>query len=826
MMKLMFAIRNFITIILRWPIIYLVKPNIVPSDPLIELNIDIKKPIIYILKMPSNTNLTLLKTQCKLFGLPSPLDPVCNDFPIASYHYLQSRGWFAKAKEKGHQARLMEITQYLRSHPETPVQLVPVSIFWGRGAEKENSLFRLLFNDSENASRLRKFFIVLFQRRHTFVQFAQPVNLTKTLRPERSLEQNTRTLNRALRVHFHRYRLATMGPRVTQRRQLINELLASDNVLKAIKRESAIKKMSHAKARKKAQEYANEIAADYSYFAIRFLDKILGWLWNRIYNGIEVFHSERLRGIAKDAEIIYVPCHRSHMDYLLLGYTLYHQGLATPYIAAGINLNFWPVGKILRHGGVFFIRRSFRANKLYSAFFNEYLHVLFNRGVSVKFFPEGGRSRTGRLLTPKTGMIAMAVQSYLEGMKRPIVFVPVYLGYEKIMEGNSYQDEMQGASKKSESVGQLLGVRKALKRSYGRAFVNFGEPIPLNDYLNTHQPNWKQFNQPSQDNPEKDAKPAWLNPLVRNLSFKIMQNINDSVAVNCVNLVSTVLLATERHAIDKTQLIKQLDFYLILLRERRYSTEICLPDGNGSDVCAQAEALGMLQTAPHIMGDVSYVNASDAVLLTYYRNNSLHLFVPAGLIASCFIHKNHLSETEIVSRCRALYPLFQGELFLHWDCDAFCQEIQAYLPIMKQLNLITNEGEQWSRPEIASQSFVQLNLLAQTTQPMLERLIIIVALMDQQQDLNRRSLERQSQMVAQRLSLLYKINSPEFSDKTLFTTLLQSLKDQDFIKDDGEGIKPTNALHLLLAKTNDMVRYSTQQAIRQVFRAVEDKTPI
>ncbi len=821
-MNFISAIRKFLTIILQWPIVTLVKPNLVPKDPIKELGIDVDKPVLYILKMPSNANLTLLKLQCLQAGLPSPLAPLHSELQGSSYLYLQGRGWFANVKQKRHQTKLKQLTQQLMDNPELQIQMVPVSIFWGRGAEKENSLFRLLFSDSENAGRLRKFFIVLFQRRHTFVQYSQPVELDKVIKEERSLQQNTRTLTRVLRVHFHRYRIATMGPRFAQRRQLINGLLASDTVLKAIKKEADAKKISSQKARKKAQQYAQEIAADYSYFSIRFLDKVLGWLWNRMYHGIEVFNSERLREVAKEAEIIYVPCHRSHMDYLLLGYTLYHQGLATPYIAAGINLNFWPAGKILRKAGAFFIRRSFSNNKLYSAVFNEYLHILFTRGVSVKFFPEGGRSRTGRLLTPKTGMLAMSVQSYLKGIKRPMVFVPVYLGYEKIMEGNSYHTEMQGKNKKSESVGQLLGVRKALKRSYGRAFVNFGAPIPLSEFMDEHQPEWNKPLNLEQQKLAADSKPRWLNPLVRSLSTKIMQNINDSVTVNSVNLISTILLATERNAIDRNQLVKQLDCYLTLLKNRKYSEEMFLPDGSGEDVCAQAENLGMLQKAPHVMGDVSYVNNADAVLLSYYRNNTLHLFIPSGLIASCFTHKNKLSEAQIISRCSILFPLFKDELFLHWNNEQFSQEIASILPIMQELKLLKKEGDFWYRPDMQTQQFVQLSLLSQTTQPMLERLIILVALMDQQPDLNRRRLEKQSQMVAQRLSLLHKINAPEFSDKTLFTTLLQSLKDLSLINDDGEGIQPTDELHQLFEETGDMVRYSTQQAIRQVFRAISD----
>jgi 1-acyl-sn-glycerol-3-phosphate acyltransferase len=125
---------------------------------------------------------------------------------------------------------------------------------------------------------------------------------------------------------------------------------------------------------------------------IRLSDRILGFTWNRLYQGINVHNAERVRQLAHDGhEIVYVPCHRSHMDYLLLSYVLYHQGLVPPHIAAGINLNFWPAGPIFRRLGAFFIRRTFKGNKLYSTVFREYLGELFNRGYSVEYFVEGGR---------------------------------------------------------------------------------------------------------------------------------------------------------------------------------------------------------------------------------------------------------------------------------------------------------------------------------------------------------------------------------------------------------------------------------------------------
>ncbi len=178
--------------------------------------------------------------------------------------------------------------------------------------------------------------------------------------------------------------------------------------------------------------------------------------------GINVNGGERVRQLAQDGhEIVYVPCHRSHMDYLLLSYVLYYQGLVPPHIAAGINLNFWPAGPIFRRLGAFFIRRTFKGNKLYSTVFREYLGELFTRGYSVEYFVEGGRSRTGRLLDPKTGTLSMTLQAMLRGGTRPITLVPIYIGYEHVMEVGTYAKELRGAAKEKEGFMQMVrGLRK------------------------------------------------------------------------------------------------------------------------------------------------------------------------------------------------------------------------------------------------------------------------------------------------------------------------------------------------------------------------------
>ena len=152
---------------------------------------------------------------------------------------------------------------------------------------------------------------------------------------------------------------------------------------------------------------------------MQIAEKLLGRVWNRVYDGVKINHAGTLKDVSEGNEVVYVPCHRSHMDYLLMSYIIYHQGYALPHIAAGINLNIPVVGRFLRKGGAFFIRRSFGGNALYTVVFMKYLAAIMARGHSIEYFIEGGRSRTGRLLHPKTGMLSMTVRSFLRDPVRP-----------------------------------------------------------------------------------------------------------------------------------------------------------------------------------------------------------------------------------------------------------------------------------------------------------------------------------------------------------------------------------------------------------------------
>ena len=241
-----------------------------------------------------------------------------------------------------------------------------------------------------------------------------------------------------MRSTIQNQKTTTLGPNFENRHELLDSIATSITVRESMK--------DHPDQSKTLpRKIADSIASNMSYPTIRGLNFLLNWFWNQIYEGIELTGIDKVNAVSKTHSLIYVPCHRSHVDYLLLSVLLFNKGLMIPHIAAGDNLNIPILGRILRQGGAFFMRRSFSGDELYSSVFKEYVYQTCNRGHSVEFFPEGGRSRSGRLLSPKLGFLNMCVENHERGLNKPLAFIPVYIGYEKIIEGATYVSEMKGA---------------------------------------------------------------------------------------------------------------------------------------------------------------------------------------------------------------------------------------------------------------------------------------------------------------------------------------------------------------------------------------------
>jgi glycerol-3-phosphate O-acyltransferase len=782
------------------------------------LGLDPARPVCYVLQNRHLSNLLVLFEESRLAGMP-PAEVsirVGRLQSARSFFFLnRSRAVVSTARERNAHSPLLEgLVREAVADGALDVQLVPVVILWGRSPDKQESIVKALFSETWRApGPLRQFLAILVHGRHVLVRFNPPISLRELLQGGLDEASAVRKLSRVLRVHFRRQRQMAIGPDLSHRNMQVDAVLESAPVRAAIAGEAARLEITATAAEQRARRFALEIASDYSYGVVRALELFLTWLWTRLYDGVELHNIEVVTRIAAGQGIVYVPCHRSHIDYLLLSWIIHRNGLTPPHIAAGANLNLLIIGSLLRRGGAFFLRRSFKGEPLYAAVFHEYLHLMIARGFPLEYFIEGGRSRSGRMLMPKAGILGMTVRSFVREHTRPLVFVPVYIGYEKIIEGSTYIGEMAGKPKQSESLWGVLQSLRKIKRVFGQVHVNFGEPLPLAGFLDQHRPGWAA--EPA------DQTSDWLREATRCAAAELAARINEAAVLNPVNLIALTLLATPRHTADEHGLCRLLTHYQALVTAAPYSpaTIPCLLDAR--QIISHGERLGIVERLAHPLGDLIRVTEGQAPLLAYFRNNVLHLFALPALIACLLSHNRRLDASRVMEAVTGIYGLMRAEFFLRRTLGELPAAIQSVLAVFVERGLLRRSAEfgRLAAPEASSQEFAELRLLGETMRPTLERHFLTLALLQRRGSgsLTRSALEDDCHLLAQRLSLLYEFNTPELSEKTMFAALIANLIEADLLHADETGrLHFDQRITTPLAHAELVLPAEVRQAIRRM----------
>jgi len=748
------------------------------------LGIDPAWPVVYVLDDRAWSSLLVLDRECNRLGLPSPLDRIASPY-LDRWHSVYTiasrrpfKAWLKKQPKRSRMIR--GIVELLREHPDDEIQFVPVSVFWGRPVAKQKNWLDMLFADAWAMGRARKLLTILFHGRDTLLNFSSAIAIKSSDFADLSNDDFIDSLQNLLSDHQNKIKTATLGPDISHRRTLVRELLLKPAVKQAIEKRCTEDGISEYKATLQAQRYLYEIVADCTNITISVLQRLLTTFWNKFYSGINVTNNQSVAELSHSHELVYVPCHRSHIDYLLLSYVIHREGLAIPYIAAGKNLNMPVIGSILRGCGAFFIRRSFRGNELYSSVMFEYVSTLLATGMPVEYFVEGGRSRTGRLLKPMPGMLSMTVRGFLDQRKKPVAFIPVYIGYEKLMESKAYQAELLGKDKQSETLIQTIISIFKIRGNFGKVYTSFGEPVLLSQLLSKNQPLWKD------EVYDDSRRPKWLRTCITQLSKNIAQNINQAASVNPTNLVATALLATPKQHIDQNTLIQTIAIYKELIHSLNYSDLITITKLGDSELIEYIEQLKLAKRRHHELGDIIYLDAKQSISMTYYRNNILHLMAIPSLIACCFLNMQTHTREEIINIISLAYPYIKAELFLIWEENELDSIVSQMLDVMAgQELLIKNEQlDVYSRPPSGKPAFMHLNMLARTISPVLEVYYLTVSILfrDAQKKIPREELENSCYLMAQRIAMIYELNAPDFSDRHLISNFIETLIHSDHLK--------------------------------------------
>ncbi len=815
MFKALYAALYWVTWWLFRPLNWMIRYRITPEQAGAKLKLDPDKPVLYILPTRSWGDLFVLDRICRDQGLPVP-SRTGKRFPSAEragVMYLP-----ALLETRIRKTELSKVIDAAAADVSYDVQVIPVSVFWGRDPGAETSLFKLLFADSVQVGMLRKLFIMLVNSRAVYANFAEPLGFREFLSHERAPSTAVNKIGRLLHLYFLRARTAALGPRLQTRSVVIAQLLSSRGVRNAIEQEAKDSGITLDEANRKARKCAEEVAANYSSATVRILERFFRYVWNRVFQGVEVHGLDDLRQWAQSHEMVYLPSHRSHADYLLLSYVLYDAGLAPPHIAAGVNLNFWPIGGLLRRAGAFYIRRSFGNDRIYSAVFRAYVDSLIARGYSISFYPEGSRSRTGRLLSPKTGMMGMVVDSALRQSTRKVALVPIYVSYDKVWELGSYFKELRGGSKKKESAAGLLKAGKLLTKSYGKVHINFGKPLPLQEYAEKHQPNWREELQAS-----PDKAPTEFRPFVQRVVLANHRRINSAAVAHPVALTAVALLASPQRAVARDDLVEQVGHLIWLLKGRPYSDHLIVPEMSPKAAVDWACPIIRVVPVEHPWGELLALSDRDAVLLTYARNNLQHLFAVPSLIANFFRTRGAIPEEAIITGCRALYPFLRSEFFVRWEMAEAEDVARETLEVMINLGLLRRrEGGDWvERPEIDSAAYSTLSMLGRIMGETLERYCMTTWLLAQEhrteEKLPRAKFEEDCRLLAERMALLTGRDSPEFFDKTLFRGHLNTLIEGGLVKvDHGKNLLLDDRIYKIARRSLELLSDETRQTLLQL----------
>ena len=717
--------------------------------------------VVYVLPNRSLADLLLLDVVATARGLPPPRQRLDALHEGRRFFFLnRPAGWRRRHTMRRTSARMRRIGARLREAEAPAVTLAPVSVFWGRAADKERSWLRLVVSESwGTSSRLRRVLSLLFNRKDVLLHFHRPLPWRELADGGLDATRAERRIARLLRVRFRNQRQATLGPDLSHRRTLIERVLASSQVRAAIEAEAlgqVAQPVHHAQARKAA--FA--IAADMSFPAMRLMDRFLTWFWSRIYDGVAVHGLERVMDLAATHTLVFAPCHRSHIDYLLLSYVLHHQGLMLPHIASGDNLNLPVVGRLLRGGGAFFIRRSFRDDDIYRAVLDEYVYQTLRRGHSVEYFIEGTRSRTGRLLPPRTGMLQTTLDSVARGLPRPLAVIPVHIAYEKVIEAASFDEELSGGGKRPESVGGIVRAVRLARQTFGSASLAFAPPIDPDGYVST---------------------PA----ASRRLADEILLRLNRAASVNATHLIALVALAMPRHAIDVTALGTQLDVYRELLERERNHHDHAIDWRPAHRLIDRVEELGLVRREHSGIGDVVSLGDVDAVRMTWYANNALHTLAAPALIA-CFVveRRGSIPARTLTRQFAGLAPLIASELHTRLDARA-CRRCLRH---MRAMGLVEVGANGVAAPRDLERRF-RTELLARIVMPALERYFIASTILVRfgTDKLSRADLMEHCGTTSRRISRLYGSDAPEFHDIRLFHGFLDALLRLGIVTEDDSG---------------------------------------
>ncbi len=555
----------------------------------------------------------------------------------------------------------------MQKHTDRPIIFLPHLMFFSKAPRTTQlTLVDLIFGTQENPGRLRRLFSILKNPKKIFIETADPVILTDILnQPDIArlpAKEQAVALRRHLLSQINQHRQTITGPTLKSRLEIQEEMLTNRQVQDIITEYAVEQDVSIHQAHREAAEFLDEIAANYNPKMIRLFDVTLRWMFKTIFEGMVIDYKglDKVKQVSKKGPLILVPCHKSHLDYLILSYVFFNNNMPCPLIAAGKNLSFWPLGPIFRGGGAFFLRRTFKGERLYPKIFAAYIQKVLNEGFHIEFFVEGGRSRTGKLLPPKIGLLSLLIDAYMANPWEDMTFVPIYIGYDRVLEESAYINEIEGGKKTPENLKNVIKARKFLKKKYGKIYLNFHDPFSLKTFLDRRE------------RPGSASTSVETKNLYYTFGKKLISAINQVSMVTPHAIIASAILNCGQKRFDYNQLMVHVNTYMAYLVSQNINMADTLILDRTKAFHQVLNAFvhnKIIEKTPSEFSRSARANPLYKIIearrpaLEYYKNNCIIAFVPAAFTALAILKTDafQFSSVDIHVSYKFLQEFFENE---------------------------------------------------------------------------------------------------------------------------------------------------------------------
>ena len=542
----------------------------------------------------------------------------------------------------------------IQSKCDKPIQLVPVTVVWNRRPEKLRSeSLRFLLGAQDEPGMFQKLFYVISRDHEPIIQAGVPVDLVQLFEryQKHSIDRKVRVARLLLRRYLYRESHVIRGPKIRPHRWMRRLVMDSHEIKDLIVQESVRTKKSEIKIRRQVEKHLNHIAARFSFRMVKIVAGCCRLIFHRIYSGVDIREEDiqRLQASIRAGSPVWIPSHRSHLDYLLISSECYLHGIVLPHIVAGENLSFWPLGSIFRRCGAFFIRRSFKKEALFPTIFRRYLRQLIRDEFPIEFFIEGGRSRTGKLLPPKVGVLSMVIDSVdFVRADKDLQLLPIAVSYEQIAEEKAYARELAGEKKKKESVKGILKASRVLWKRFGKVYIRVGEPISMRKVFNQLEGKWSELSKERQKE------------IVQEAAERVMFGIGQNMLILPTAITSLALLTTTNRGIRLQEIQERAGRFDALLRRQGAMSAASLSHGGWVVMEALERFLGekLIKKLTDAQEEIVQIHEEHRVTLEYYKNSLVHFVAPISMLASSILANDRMCHDDETLR------LFQFQAFL------------------------------------------------------------------------------------------------------------------------------------------------------------------